>query len=48
MSLLLSTVWNALQNFTSLTVGGMEKQVIIEQVEPPSQVNTSLSFLVRV
>lgn len=42
MSVFLSEVWNALQNYTM----GEQQRVIIEQVEPTSQVNPSLSYFV--
>lgn len=47
MSDIITTIWNAVQNYTSFASSGDQKPVIIEQVEPPSQVNPSLSsFLV--
>lgn len=46
MYLLLTTLWSALQNITSLASAD-QQAVIIEQVEPLTiQVNPSLSFLV--
>lgn len=43
MSPFLSIIWNAVQNYTLLALGGEHQPVIIEQVEPPSQVNPLLS-----
>lgn len=43
----MASLWNALQNYTSLSLKDSQ-EVIIEKVEPSSQVNPTLSFLVGI